>query len=74
VTGPGQAHHLDGVTAFRQLHRELFHGLVRHHLVVWAVDEETTFTGKMSLLENKDFSDLSVMVIDQNKRQTYLEF
>ncbi|MDN5845053.1 MAG: SAM-dependent methyltransferase [Candidatus Nitrosocosmicus sp.] len=37
-------------------------------------EKETTFTGKMSSLENKDFSDLSVMVIDQNKRQTYLEF
>ncbi|HKO64572.1 MAG TPA: SAM-dependent methyltransferase [Candidatus Nitrosocosmicus sp.] len=37
-------------------------------------EKETTFTGKMSSLENKNFSDLSVMVIDQNKRQTYLEF
>ena len=37
-------------------------------------EKETTFIGKMSSLENKNFSDLSVMVIDQNKRQTYLEF
>jgi hypothetical protein len=25
-------------------------------------------------LENKTFNDLSVMVIDQNKRETYLNF
>jgi hypothetical protein len=25
-------------------------------------------------LENKTFSDLSVMVIDQNKKETYLNF
>ncbi|HET9805929.1 MAG TPA: precorrin-6y C5,15-methyltransferase (decarboxylating) subunit CbiE [Nitrososphaeraceae archaeon] len=37
-------------------------------------EKETIFKGKMIDLENKAFSDLSVMVIDQNKRQTYLEF
>lgn len=37
-------------------------------------DKETVFRGKMDLVENKKFSDLSVMVIDQNTRQTYLEF
>lgn len=37
-------------------------------------EKETIFKGKMIDLENKTFSDLSVMVIDQNKRQTYLEF
>ena len=37
-------------------------------------EKETIFRGKMIDLENKAFSDLSVMVIDQNKRQTYLEF
>lgn len=37
-------------------------------------EKETVFRGKMDLVENKKFSDLSVMVIDQNTRQTYLEF
>lgn len=37
-------------------------------------DKETTFTGHVSDLEGKEFSDLSAMVIDQTKRQTYLEF
>ncbi len=37
-------------------------------------EKETIFKGKIIDLENKVFSDLSVMVIDQNKRQTYLEF
>lgn len=36
-------------------------------------DKENIFRGKISDLENKQFSDLSVMVIDQNKRQTYLD-
>src|SRR6185437_16492383 len=33
-------------------------------------EKETVFRGKMDLVENKKFSDLSVMVIDQNTRQT----
>lgn len=37
-------------------------------------EKETIFRGKMDSIENKKFSDLSVMVIDQNTRQTYLEF
>jgi cobalt-precorrin-7 (C5)-methyltransferase len=37
-------------------------------------EKETIFKGKMIDLENKAFSDMSIMVIDQNKRQTYLEF
>ena len=37
-------------------------------------EKETVFRGKMDLVENKKFSDLSVMVINQNTRQTYLEF
>ena len=37
-------------------------------------EKETIFRGKMIDLENKKFSDLSVMVIDQNKRETYLNF
>lgn len=36
-------------------------------------EKETIFRGKLSDLENKKFSDLSVIVIDQNNRQTYLE-
>ncbi|MGE0242898.1 MAG: precorrin-6y C5,15-methyltransferase (decarboxylating) subunit CbiE [Nitrososphaeraceae archaeon] len=36
--------------------------------------KETTFKGKLIDLEGKTFSDLSVMIIDQNKSQTYLEF
>jgi cobalt-precorrin-7 (C5)-methyltransferase len=37
-------------------------------------ERETAFKGKVSELEGQEFSDLSVMVIDQTKRQTYLEF
>ena len=37
-------------------------------------EKETVFKGKVSELEGKEFSDLSVLVIDQTKRQTYLEF
>ncbi|MER5176236.1 MAG: precorrin-6y C5,15-methyltransferase (decarboxylating) subunit CbiE [Candidatus Nitrosocosmicus sp.] len=36
-------------------------------------EKETLYKGKMDSLENKKFSDLSVMVIDQNIRQTYLD-
>jgi cobalt-precorrin-7 (C5)-methyltransferase len=38
------------------------------------VEKETTFKGKVSELEGKEFSNLSVIVIDQTKRQTYLDF
>ena len=37
-------------------------------------EKETCYKGKMDSLEGKKFSDLSVMVIDQNIRQTYLDF
>lgn len=37
-------------------------------------EKETIYKDKLDTLENKNISDLSVMVIDQNKRQTYLEF
>lgn len=37
-------------------------------------DSETSFTGMVSDLEGKEFSDLSAMVIDQSKPQTYLDF
>jgi cobalt-precorrin-7 (C5)-methyltransferase len=36
--------------------------------------KETIYKGKLDSLENKRFSDLSVMVIDQYIRQTYLDF
>jgi cobalt-precorrin-7 (C5)-methyltransferase len=36
--------------------------------------KETSFEGKLSELEGKEFNDLSAMVIDQTKRQTYLDF
>lgn len=37
-------------------------------------EKETMFRGTVAELEGKEFSDLSAMVIDQTKRQTYLEF
>ncbi len=48
-------------------------------LKVWVfehltTDKETCFSGRVSDLEGKEFSDLSAMVIDQTKRQTYLDF
>jgi precorrin-6y C5,15-methyltransferase (decarboxylating) CbiE subunit len=48
-------------------------------LKVWVfehltTEKETTFRGTVVDLEGKEFSDLSAMVIDQTKRQTYLEF
>jgi cobalt-precorrin-7 (C5)-methyltransferase len=48
-------------------------------LKVWVfeyltTEKETMFTGTVAELEGKEFSDLSVMVIDQTIRQTYLEF
>jgi cobalt-precorrin-7 (C5)-methyltransferase len=36
-------------------------------------EKESIFKGKASELEGKEFSDLSVLVIDQTKRQTYLD-
>ena len=48
-------------------------------LSVWVfehltTDKEKIFRGNVSDLEGKEFSDLSAMVIDQTKRQTYLDF
>ena len=37
-------------------------------------NKETVFKGKVSDLEGREFSEISVMVIDQVKRQTYLQF
>lgn len=54
-------------------------GIDTSKLRVWVfehltTDKETVFRGFVKDLEGKDFSDLSAMVIDQVKRQTYLEF
>ncbi len=55
-------------------------GLDTSKINVWVFEnltdeeKETLYKGKMDSLESKKFSDLSVMVIDQNTRQTYLEF
>lgn len=45
--------------------------LVFEHLTT---ANEKTFTGTVADLEDMSFSDLSTMVIDQTKRQTYLDF
>jgi precorrin-6y C5,15-methyltransferase (decarboxylating) CbiE subunit len=54
-------------------------GIDTTKLKVWVfehltTDKETTFRGKVVDLEGKEFSDLSVVVVDQTKRQTYLNF
>lgn len=54
-------------------------GVDTSRLEVWVfehltTDRETTFKGYVKDLEGREFSDLSAMVIDQAKRQTYLEF
>lgn len=54
-------------------------GIDTGRLKVWVfehltTDKETIFRGNVSDLEGRDFSDLSVMVIDQVERKTYLEF
>src|SRR5918911_1273480 len=55
-------------------------GVDTSNLKVWVFEnltkdnKETVFKGKASELEKKEFSELSVMVIDQVKRQTYLQF
>lgn len=54
-------------------------GINTREIDVWVFEyltdseKETIFRGKISDLESKKFSDLSVMIIDQNNRQTYLE-
>jgi cobalt-precorrin-7 (C5)-methyltransferase len=37
-------------------------------------DRETEFVGFVSDLEGKEFSDLSVMVINQHKLESYINF
>ena len=55
-------------------------GIDTSNLKVWVFEyltqdgKETTFKGKVSDLEEMEFSHVSVMVIDQVKRQTYLQF
>ena len=54
-------------------------GIDTTKLKVWVfehltTEKETTFRGTAVELEGKEFSDLSVMVVDQTKRQTYLNF
>jgi precorrin-6y C5,15-methyltransferase (decarboxylating) CbiE subunit len=54
-------------------------GIDTSKLKVWVfehltTDKETTFRARVNDLEGREFSDLSAMVIDQTKRQTYLEF
>lgn len=55
-------------------------GIDTSNLKVWVFEnltqynKETIFKGKVNELEKKEFIELSVMVIDQVKRQTYLQF
>jgi precorrin-6y C5,15-methyltransferase (decarboxylating) CbiE subunit len=54
-------------------------GIDTAKLKVWVfehltTDKETTFRGMVVDLEGKEFNDLSVVVVDQTKRQTYLNF
>lgn len=54
-------------------------GIDTAKLKVWVFEhlttkKETTFRGTAADLEGKEFSDLSAMVVDQTKRQTYLNF
>lgn len=55
-------------------------GIDTSKLKVWVFEnltkdnKETVFKGKVNELEKREFSEFSVMVIDQVKRQTYLQF
>jgi cobalt-precorrin-7 (C5)-methyltransferase len=54
-------------------------GLDTSSLKVWVFEfltaaEEKMFKGKLNELEGRDFSPMSVMVVDQVIRKTYLEF
>ncbi|MDQ3909100.1 MAG: cobalt-precorrin-7 (C(5))-methyltransferase, partial [Thermoproteota archaeon] len=54
-------------------------GIDTTKLKVWVfehltTEKETTFRGMAIDLEGKEFSELSAMIIDQIKRQTYLNF
>jgi cobalt-precorrin-7 (C5)-methyltransferase len=55
-------------------------GIEISNLTVWVFEyltkdyKENAFKGKVIDLEEREFSDLSVVVIDQVKRQTYMQF
>jgi cobalt-precorrin-7 (C5)-methyltransferase len=54
-------------------------GIDTSNILVWVFEflttaEERVFRGKLNELENKDFGPMSVMVIDQVSRKTYLQF
>lgn len=54
-------------------------GVDTSNLIVWVFEFLTTagervFKGRLNELEKMDFSPMSVMVVDQVKRKTYLEF
>lgn len=54
-------------------------GIDTSKLIVWVFEflttaEERVFRGKLNELENMDFNAMSVLVIDQVRRKTYLEF
>lgn len=54
-------------------------GIDTSKLIVWVFEflttaEERVFRGRLNELENMDFSAMSVLVIDQVRRKTYLEF
>jgi precorrin-6y C5,15-methyltransferase (decarboxylating) CbiE subunit len=54
-------------------------GIDTSKLIVWVFEflttaEERVFRGKLNELENMHFSAMSVLVIDQVRRKTYLEF
>jgi cobalt-precorrin-7 (C5)-methyltransferase len=54
-------------------------GIDTTKLKVWVfehltTDKETAFRGMVVDLEGKEFSALSVVAVDQTKRQTYLNF
>jgi cobalt-precorrin-7 (C5)-methyltransferase len=54
-------------------------GIDTSKLKAWVFEHLTTerekrYTGMVSDLEGKEFSDLSAMVIDQSEPQTYLDF
>ena len=54
-------------------------GIDTSKLIAWVFEflttvEERVFRGKLNELENMVFSPMSVMVIDQVRRKTYLEF
>ena len=54
-------------------------GIDTSKLIVWVFEfltttEERVFRGKMNELEDMDFSAMSVLVIDQVRHKTYLEF